>query len=170
MKALLLMPLLLAGCVSAAVQPSAPDSLTSAVRSGTLHDGKGHVVACLGTFHALLANVAMGSPSDLSVNGVTVGGVNRHDCLLLSLPAGSYSFAWKERVDFQPITSAPAVMPVETDKVTFIQFDASDSGGSLLGGVGLLVDGYKGSAAAGSPLGDRRLVLPDAVASALQPL
>lgn len=105
------------------MQPPAPAPLSAAVKMGTFKDGKAHVYAFLGTYHSWLWDSKVGMPSDFYVNGVKVGGVNKNECMFIELPAGTYQFSWRDRLQL-PVTIGPAQFSIGENQNVFVALEA----------------------------------------------
>ena len=94
-------------------------AMAATVKSGMIKDGKVHVYVFLGK----IGSYSNSSPTDLFVNSVNVGGINRHECMFIELQPGTYTFSNKERTSTMPVKSQPVTFTLEADLNLFLAFD-----------------------------------------------
>ena len=170
------------GCTTPGSQPVATDTMAATVKSGMIKDGKAQVYIFLGK----IGRLSNSDPTDLIVNGVNVGSINKNECMFIEFTPGIYTFSGKERTSTMPLKSQPVTFSLDVDQHLFLAFDiivstsagsaylpVGSSGGAIVPipittGHGVIVDR---SADGVKTIQGMKIILPDNVAlERIQPI
>lgn len=142
------------GCTTPGNQPVAMDTMAAAVKSGMIKDGKTHVYVFLGR----MGHCPNCDPTDLFINGVNVGGINKNECMFIELEPGLYAFYSKERTSTLPLRSQSVTFNLDVDQQLFLACDINISAST---GMAYLPVGSSGGAVVPMPIISSRGIIAD---------
>jgi hypothetical protein len=173
LRLLVAAPLLaLCACNIPANQPLADASYAAAAKAASIAPDQSRLYAYVGerdAWFGLTADSRM--PADVKVNGITVGGVNRGECLVVDLPPGQYRVSWSARTNDLPIQSDDVGVRLVPGQPTYLSFDIHEHVGQMFGVIGLLANPPTGHIVVHAQDGRQtveglKIVLPNAAAVA----
>jgi hypothetical protein len=137
-----LLCLILIGCTTPAVVQKADSDFEDKARSFRVEPNKSRIYFVNGKITSGFFNPSHQYPSDLSINGVLIGSMNKENVMVLDLIPGTYEFHWMPRsTDLIDKQSVPQKTKLKADAGQFlvIQGDFSMGGGAYFGLVGSMV-------------------------------
>jgi hypothetical protein len=137
------LPLLALGaCAIPAHQPAADAAFAAQAKAATVDPAKARLYLYPGERDAWFGlSTGNRMPADVQVNGITVGGVNRGECLVVDVPPGRYRVSWSARNDqFDlPIRSDDHPITLAPGEPAYLSFDIHDHVGEAFGVLGLMM-------------------------------
>lgn len=132
----------LAACAIPATQPAADPVFSARAKAATVDPDKARLYAFLGENRTpFLISLAKRTPSDLYINGIIVGGLNRGECLVLDLKPGTYSLSWVDRTtDAGPMRSGAHMVTLSAGHAVYISLDTEHHVAEMFGAVGQMLD------------------------------